>query len=433
MKTRKDGCRITRLACADTANHTLIEQFVNLIDNLFGEGHDQTMIRRTAHDTILRLAKGFPVVAITGPRQSGKTTLARSAFPDKPYLSLEDPDTRLLAENDPRGLLAHYPDGLILDEAQRAPQLFSYLQGFVDERLVSGKYLLTGSQQFGLLSGISQSLAGRVGMVQLLPFAMEELQGGGLLPDSADRLMRFGLYPPLYDRALDPADWFPAYINTYIERDVRQLINVRDLSAFQRFVRMCAARTGQLLNLSSLAADCGITHNTAAAWISVLEASYIVFLLRPHYRNFNKRLIKTPKLYFLDTGLAAWLLGIREEGQLAFHAQRGALFENLVVTEFLKRKYNRGQPADLFFWRDSKGMEVDLLLEESGTLLPVEIKSGQTIAADSLTSLAKWCALAGTADHPAWLIYGGDRHLTSGNVAIIPWRGLAAPGWAFVN
>ncbi len=382
------------------------------------------MIKRTAHDTLMRLAKGFPVVAITGPRQAGKTTLAKSSFPDKPYLTLEDPDTRLLAESDPRGLLSSYPDGLILDEAQRVPQLFSYLQGFVDKELVPGKYVLTGSQQFGLLSGITQSLAGRVGLVQLLPFTMNELASSGKLPLEIDRLILAGMYPPLYDRELDPADWFPAYVNTYIERDVRKLINVRELSAFQRFVRMCAARTGQLLNLSSLAADCGITHNTAAAWISVLEASYIIFLLRPHFTNFNKRLVKTPKLYFLDTGLAAWLLGIREMEQMAYHAQRGALFENLVVTEFLKGRFNRGQPADLYFWRDSKGLEVDLLLDNGSSFLPVEIKSGQTLAADFLTSLRKWCVLSGTPDRPAVLVYGGDKELANGNISIVPWKNL---------
>ena len=384
------------------------------------------MIKRTAHDTILRLAKGFPVIAITGPRQAGKTTLAKSAFPDKTYLTLEDPDTRLLAESDPRGFLSRHPDGLIIDEAQRAPQLFSYLQGFVDEKLVPGKYVLTGSQQFGLLSGITQSLAGRVGMVQLLPFAMNELDSSAKLPEDIDRLMLTGMYPPLYDRELDPADWFPAYVNTYIERDVRQLINVRDLSAFQRFIRMCAARTGQLLNLSSLASDCGITHNTAAAWISVLEASYIIFLLRPHFTNFNKRLVKNPKLYFLDTGLAAWLLGIRELEQLVYHAQRGALFENLVVTEFLKGRFNRGQQADLYFWRDSKGLEVDLLLDDGISLKPVEIKSGQTIAPDFLTSLRKWCVLSGTPDRPAVLVYGGDKELLTHNVSIVPWRNLGS-------
>ena len=384
------------------------------------------MIKRTAHDTIMRLAKGFPVIAITGPRQSGKTTLARSAFPDKPYLTLEDPDTRLLAESDPRGLLSNYPEGLILDEVQRSPQIFSYLQNFVDAHLVPGKYILTGSQQFGLMSGITQSLAGRAGMIQLLPFAMDELERGNKLPESVNQLMSSGMYPPLYDRDLSPMDWFPAYINTYIERDVRQLINVRDLSAFQRFIRMCAARTGQLLNLSSLASDCGITHNTAAAWISVLEASYIVFLLRPHFNNYNKRMVKAPKLYFIDTGVAAWLLGIRTEEQMTFHAQRGALFENLVVTEFLKSRFNEGRQADIYFWRDSKGLEIDLLLEDGGNLTPVEIKSGQTVAADFMTSLRKWCELSGIPDRPALLVCGGSTSFANGNISIVPWRNLAA-------
>jgi predicted AAA+ superfamily ATPase len=383
------------------------------------------MIKRTAYNTIMRLAKGFPVIAITGPRQSGKTTLARSAFPDKPYLTLEDPDTRMLAESDPRGLLAGYPDGLILDEAQRSPQIFSYLQSFVDDHLVPGKYVLTGSQQFGLMSGITQSLAGRVGMIQLLPFAMDELRSADKMPNNINRLMLYGMYPPFYDRDLAPADWFPAYVNTYIERDVRQLINIRNLSAFQRFIRMCAARTGQLLNLSSLASDCGITHNTAAAWISVLEASYIIFLLRPHFSNFNKRVVKTPKLYFIDTGLAAWLLGIREQEQLTFHAQRGPLFENLVVTEFLKGRFNKGQQADIYFWRDSKGLEVDLLLDDGSNLKPVEIKSGQTIVPDFMTSLKKWCELSGLPNRPAWLVYGGMTGHTNGNISIVPWSELA--------
>jgi predicted AAA+ superfamily ATPase len=276
------------------------------------------------------------------------------------------------------------------------------------------------------LSGITQSLAGRVGLVQLLPFAMNELDSADNLPEALDRLMLTGMYPPLYDRELAPADWFPAYVNTYIERDVRQLINVHDLSAFQRFLRMCAARTGQLLNLSSLASDCGITHNTAAAWISVLEASYIIFLLRPHYTNFNKRLVKTPKLYFLDTGLSAWLLGIREMEQLAYHAQRGALFENLVVTEFLKGRFNTGQQADLYFWRDSKGLEIDLLVDDGISLKPIEIKSGQTIAPDFLNSLRRWCELSGVPDRPAALVYGGDKAFSNKSISIIPWRSLAS-------
>lgn len=386
------------------------------------------MIPRKAHATLLRLARGFPVIAITGPRQSGKTTLAKAAFPDKPYLSLEDPDIRDIAETDPRHLLASYPEGAILDEVQRAPHLFSYLQTYVDDELSPGMFILTGSQQFGLLSGISQTLAGRVGLVQLLPFSIQELTDAAILPDNLDTMLYQSGYPPLYDRALSPIDWFAGYVTTYVERDVRQLINVRDLSTFQRFLKMCAARTGQLLNLSSLASDCGITHNTAAAWISVLEASYIIHLLRPHFGNFNKRLVKAPKLYFCDAGLAAWLLGIRRVEDVAFHAQRGNLFETLIVSEFLKLCWNDGMPSNLFFWRDSKGLEIDLLLVRGETLTPIEIKSGATLAADFLDNLKKWSLLAGNSEQTSWLIYGGNRPLISGATQITPWRQLEKVG-----
>ncbi len=386
------------------------------------------MIRRTAHQTLRRLSRGFPVVALTGPRQSGKTTLARAAFPRKPYISLEDPDIQALAESDPRGLLARFPDGAVLDEAQRAPRLFSYLQTRVDADRRPGLFVLTGSQQFGLLSRITQSLAGRVGLVHLLPFSIAELREAERLPDSLELLLSRGCYPPLYDRDLETGDWFASYITTYVERDARQLVNVRDLSAFQRFLRMCAARTGQLLNLSSLAADCGITHNTASSWISVLEASYIIHLLRPHHRNFNKRLVKAPKLYFCDAGLAAWLTGVRDPDQLAFHPQRGPLFETLVVSEFLKGCFNRGAPSNLSFWRDSKGQEIDLLLEDGEAATPVEIKSGQTIQPESMEGIRRWAALSGASDRPAYLMYGGDREFASGPIRIVPWREIGAIG-----
>ncbi|MBV5328478.1 MAG: ATP-binding protein [Chlorobium sp.] len=380
------------------------------------------MILRKSQTTLLRLAQGFPVVAITGPRQSGKTTLAKATFPDKPYLSLEDPDIRAIAETDPRHLLASYPDGAILDEVQRAPSLFSYLQTLVDSNMRPGLFVLTGSQQFGLFSGISQSLAGRVGLVQLLPFSLRELSEAGLLSGNLDDLLYQGCYPPLYDRTLNPGDWFAGYVATYVERDVRQLINIRDLSTFQRFLKMCAARSGQLLNLSSLASDCGITHNTASAWISVLEASYIVHLLRPHYRNFNKRMVKAPKLYFCDVGLAAWLLGIRKVEDMAFHAQRGSLFETLIINDFLKHCWNDGLPSNLFFWRDSKGLEIDVLLEQGENLIPIEIKSGATIAADFIENLKKWSVLANNRDQSLYLIYGGDRQFILNDTQIIPWR-----------
>ncbi len=391
---------------------------------MFNHWYLAEMIPRSATDTILRLAKGFPIVAITGPRQSGKTTLAKTAFPEKPYLSLEDPDIQAIAESDPRRLLAAYPDGAILDEVQRTPQLFSYLQTRVDADLRPGMFVLTGSQQFGLLSGVTQSLAGRVGMVELLPFSLAELHSGGRLAKNPDELIYRGGYPPLYDRDLHPSDWFAAYMTTYVERDVRQRINVRDLSLFQRFVKMCAARTGQLLNLSSLSNDCGITHNTAAAWISVLEASYVVHLLQPHYRNFNKRLIKAPKLYFCDAGLAAWLVGIRNPEDVAFHALRGNLFETLIVMEFLKNCYNAGNPSNLFFWRDSRGLEIDLLLERGEELLPIEIKSGATVVSDFMNNLKQWCVLSGNANQRSWLVYGGDMTIDGETTRIIPWNRL---------
>ena len=382
------------------------------------------MIARKALSTILELAKGYPFIALTGPRQSGKTTLSRAAFPDKPYVSLEDLDTREFAASDPRRFLARYPDGAILDEAQQSPELFSYLQTRADMDGRMGLYILTGSQQFGLLSGISQTLAGRVGMVQLLPFSSGELQGADKLPETLDKLLYAGSYPPLYDRPLSPVQWYAGYVTTYLERDVRQLINVRDLALFQRFIRLCAGRTGQLLNLSSMANDCGITHNTAKAWISILETSYILFLLPPHHRNFNKRLVKTPKLYFYDTGLAAWLMGVQSAEQLAFHPQRGALFETWVVGELLKGRYNRSLPSNLFFWRDNTGNEVDVIVDQGLTLVPIEIKSGQTISADYFSGLRKWVSWAGAESGKPYLIYGGDESQERKDGEVVPWRGV---------
>lgn len=332
------------------------------------------MYPRQAHDTLLRLARGFPVLALTGPRQSGKTTLARSAFPQKPYVSLENPDEMGFAGSDPKRFLARFPEGAILDEVQRSPQLLSWLQGIVDERQVMGQFILTGSAQFDLIAGMSQSLAGRIGRVELLPMSVQEMVQGGCLPDSLDGLLLNGGYPAIYQRAMAASDWFPNYVATYLERDVRQIIAVRDLSQFQRFVRMCAARSGQLLNLAGLGADCGISAVTAREWLSVLEASYLVSRLPPYFRSFGKRLVKSPKLYFLDVGLMAWLLGIRAAASLSTHAARGALFETWVVSEMIKQRFNAGQPAALYFWRDSAGHEIDVLFETPEGLQAVEIK-----------------------------------------------------------
>lgn len=387
------------------------------------------MIKRDIEPLLHTLARQYPALAISGPRQSGKTTLARMAFPQKAYVSLENPDIRELATQDPRGFLAKYSDGAILDEVQNCPALFSYLQEILDSSRKTGRFVLTGSRQFGLMAGITQSLAGRVAMAHLLPFSCREAYGQE--PPSLDETIWRGLYPPVHDRDLDPPTWYANYTQTYLERDVRALIHVRDLTTFQRFVRLCAGRTGQLLNLSQLGAETGITHNTARAWLSILEASFVVFLLQPHHRNFNKRLIKTPKLYFYDTGLACWLLSIRQPDQLETHPQRGALFENWVVAELIKGRFNRGLPLNLYFWRDRTGHEVDVLIETPRGLVPVEIKSGQTVNADFFAGLEDWEALARPRQPKAWLIYGGQEDHRRKTTRILSWRNLHALTDAF--
>lgn len=382
------------------------------------------MIPRQATTILKSLAKGYPVLAITGPRQAGKTTLAQDAFPDKPYVSLEDPDTRTFAQEDPRGFLEQLKDGAILDEVQRCPALFSYLQTRVDASKRMAEFVLTGSQQFGLLSNITQTLAGRVGLIQLLPFSLQELRHGNVPVPRLNELLWRGLYPPIHDRKLAPDRWFANYVMTYVERDVRQLIEVQNLSLFQRFLKMCAARCGQLLNLSSLANDCGVTHKTISAWLSVLEAGYVIFLLQPHHRNFGKRLVKTPKLYFHDTGLVAYLLGIQDAAHLSIHSARGALFENLVINELMKYRFNQGLNSNLYFWRNNTGEEVDVLIEQGEYLIPVEIKSGQTFNTDFLTGLKKWADYAGSAALPAHLIFGGEASMMRHGIAVHSWKDM---------
>ncbi len=377
------------------------------------------MIPRTITPVLKQLADQYPVVTLTGPRQSGKTTLCRSAFPDKLYVNLESPDTREFAHSDPRGFLSSCPDGAILDEIQRVPQLLSYLQPIIDERSVPGQFILTGSQQFEVMTTISQSLAGRTALLKLLPFSIEELKGASIQP-SIDSLLLHGFYPRIYDSGLNPTQALGDYLETYVERDIRQLINIKDLALFEKFVRLCAGRTGQLLNLQSLGNDVGVSHTTARSWLTLLEASYVVFLLHPWHTNISKRQVKAPKLYFYDVGLAAYLLGTESELHVNRHPLRGNLFENLVVIEALKYFYNRGRRNKLHFWRDAKGNEVDLVIEAGPDVVPIEIKSGATINEDYFKGLRSFAAKLAVPPRTSALVYGGTERQQRSDVNV--WR-----------
>ncbi|MBN2811289.1 MAG: ATP-binding protein [Spirochaetales bacterium] len=382
------------------------------------------MIQRTAEPTLHRLAKGFPVICITGPRQSGKTTLAVKAFPDKPYISLEDPDIARLAREDPRGLLDSYKDGLILDEAQAVPEIFQYLKTAIDKDPVPGRYIVTGSHQFSLLEGVTESLAGRAAFVTLYPFSVHELKGAGITLSEPFGTLLKGFYPPVYDREVTVYDWYTNYIASYIERDVRSVINVKDLSQFQTFVKMCASRVGQMVNLSALAQDCGITHNTAKSWISVLESSGIIFLLKPYHNNYGKRLVKSPKLYFVDTGVACRLLGIKDAEQLFMHPNQGNIFESFVVAEMLKNRFNKGLNPELYFWRDNTGNEVDVVYEDGMVIRSVEIKSGKTFSAEYTSGLETWMRFSDEAPASCSIVYAGDMEMKMKGIEVKKWNSV---------
>jgi len=385
------------------------------------------MIQRIAGKKISELAAKFKAVAVTGARQTGKTTLVKQIFKEKPYVSLENPDNRSFALEDPRGFLANYPNGAILDEIQRTPALFSYLQEILDNTKQKGLFILTGSNNFLLQQNISQTLAGRIATINLLPFSIEELKNGKVLPKNDDELMIKGFYPPVYDQEIDPQDWCPNYIRTYIEKDVRQIKNITDLIVFERFIKLLAGRSGQELNNSALAVETGVDVKTVQSWIGILESSFILFLLKPHHKNFNKTIVKRPKLYFYDSALVCYLLGIRDNNHLQTHPLKGAIFEGMVITELLKNRTNAGLDINLFYWRDKTGHEVDLIIDNGKTLLPIEIKSGMTISKDYFKNIDYWINLSGS--KKAFILYSGAQHQKrSDGKEIINWRALNSLG-----
>lgn len=382
------------------------------------------MQKRQLESKLRQWAGQYPVVTVTGPRQAGKTTLCRAVFADKDYVSLEDLDNREFAHQDPRGFLAQYPAGAILDEIQNAPDLVSYIQTIVDEKQQPGLFILTGSRQFEMMENVSQSLAGRTAIARLFPFSLGELYPDGVAEPDVDTLLYRGFYPRIHDKQLNPTEALSFYLSTYLERDVRQIKAVNDLDRFGTFVRLCAGRTGQLLNLNSLGGECGITSNTAKNWLAVLQASGIIRLLRPWYANIGKRLVKSPKLYFMDTGLVCLLLGIKRPQHLFAHPLRGAVFETFVIAEAFKQHYHSGQAADrLWFYRDSNGNEVDLLIGNEVSLAGYEIKSAMTVASDFFKGLTKLARVVANLDN-RYLIYGGEQQTVRQGITILPWHQL---------
>lgn len=380
-------------------------------------------IPRDLAPRLLRAAQTSPAITLTGPRQSGKTTLARTVFPRHSYVSLEAPDTRAFAAEDPRSFLAQYPDGAIIDEVQRVPDIPAYLQGSIDSDPRPGRWILTGSQNLALAASVSQSLAGRTSVHHLLPLARREVERFAQHPRTLEEALLAGGYPRIFDRGLDPSEWLRSYVATYVERDVRTISQVGDLATFQRFVELCAGRTGQLINFLSLASDCGVSQPTAKAWLSILEASFIAFRLPPFHRNIGKRLVKTPKLHFYDTGLACWLIGIRTPQQLRTHPLRGAIFETWVVSEVVKHRLNRGETRRLFFYRNRDGAEVDLVIEHPSRLTLVEAKSSQTSSSSLFGGALRVQRHLTAASLPSDIavIYGGGESQYRAVGRLMPW------------
>ncbi len=381
------------------------------------------MIERELSPKISELFKYYPIVSLNGPRQSGKTTLLKALFPQKPYITLEDPDARLLASTDPRRFLAAYTEGAIFDEAQNVPALFSYLQGIVDAD-PKRQFVLSGSQNFLLLQNISQSLAGRVGILNLLPFSQKEINSAEADLPLYELLFKGG-FPAIYDRKTPPNLFFANYLTTYLERDVRSILNIGNLSQFSRFLKLCAGRVGQILNMASLANDAGVSAVTIKNWLSVLEASNLIILLQPYYKNFGKRLIKMPKLYFTDTGLVCYLLNIASPEQLSVHHAHGSIFENHIIVEFLKKRFNQGLPSNLYYWRDNHGNEIDVILETETGLSTIEVKSSQTFNTDFLKGLRYWQTLTKNDPEKSFIIYGGDFVQSTHAGQLLSWRNLA--------
>lgn len=394
------------------------------------------MFERTLSNKLISLADQFPVISITGPRQSGKTTLAKALFGSHAYISLEDPNEREFAVTDPKGFLRRFSGGVILDEIQRAPALLSYIQGIVDTEDRPGQFILTGSQQFHIMEKVTQTLAGRTALVNLLPLSLGELLGKATpdpwrideLPVAAvkppftlEEIIFKGLYPRIHDKGLEPHVWLSAYYRTYVERDVRDLANIGNLETFQRFVSLCAGRSGQLLNLSSLAQDAGISHTTARNWISILQAGFIIHLLPPHFTNFSKRVVKTPKLYFMDTGLLCYLLRIREPAELVTHSMKGHIFETFVLAELYKSFAHRGETSPLYFWRDKTGHEVDVVIDAGSKLIPIEIKSSETINGSFFDGLKYYMSLGSPVSDTGVLIHGGNDLYNREKSIVRPW------------